>query len=88
MPVSRRQSTLSVGKAPADPASALSLCGEQVATTVANLFARNSVFVGTVFFGAFAFGITYDKVTTAWWDSHNRGKQWADIRDKYLQDQE
>lgn len=25
--------------------------------------------------GAFAFGIGYDKVTSAWWDNHNRGKQ-------------
>lgn len=29
--------------------------------------------VGTVFFGAFAFGIGYDTVTTAWWDRHNKG---------------
>ncbi|CEQ39864.1 SPOSA6832_01435 [Sporobolomyces salmonicolor] len=57
-----------------------------LASTFANVFSRNSVFVGTVFFGAFAFGIGYDKVTSAWWDSHNAGKQWKDIRHKYDQD--
>ncbi|BGP22685.1 Cytochrome b-c1 complex subunit 9, mitochondrial [Rhodotorula toruloides] len=66
-----------------------------LATSVANLFARNSVFVGTVFTGestslacskrAFAFGIVYDKVTSAWWDAHNAGKQWKDIRHKYVE---
>ncbi|BGP29930.1 Cytochrome b-c1 complex subunit 9, mitochondrial [Rhodotorula toruloides] len=65
------------------------------ATSVANLFARNSVFVGTVFTGksvhlsgAFAFGIVYDKVTSAWWDAHNAGKQWKDIRHKYVEQEE
>ncbi|CDR42807.1 RHTO0S07e04324g1_1 [Rhodotorula toruloides] len=59
-----------------------------LATSVANLFARNSVFVGTVFTGAFAFGIVYDKVTSAWWDAHNAGKQWKDIRHKYVEQEE
>ncbi|KAK4053799.1 qcr9 subunit 9 of the ubiquinol cytochrome-c reductase complex [Microbotryomycetes sp. JL201] len=36
--------------------------------------------------GAFAFGMGFDKVTTAWWDAHNKGKQWQDIRDKYATD--
>jgi hypothetical protein len=29
--------------------------------------------VGTVFFGAFAFGIGFDTVSQKLWDSHNRG---------------
>ena len=29
--------------------------------------------VGSVFFGAFAFGIGFDTATTAWWDKHNKG---------------
>lgn len=28
--------------------------------------------------GAFAFGIGFDKATTAWWDNHNYPKQWAE----------
>ncbi|SAM86251.1 probable QCR9-ubiquinol--cytochrome-c reductase subunit 9 [Ustilago bromivora] len=50
------------------------------------VFKRNSVYVASIFFGAFAFGIGYDLATTAWWDSHNKGKQWKDIRGKYLED--
>ncbi|KAJ1020234.1 hypothetical protein NDA18_005834 [Ustilago nuda] len=46
----------------------------------------HSISVGSIFFGAFAFGIGYDLATTAWWDSHNKGKQWKDIRGKYLED--
>ncbi|BGO97570.1 hypothetical protein RTBOTA2_001686 [Rhodotorula toruloides] len=38
--------------------------------------------------GAFAFGIVYDKVTSAWWDAHNAGKQWKDIRHKYVEQEE
>ncbi|KDN53177.1 putative QCR9-ubiquinol--cytochrome-c reductase subunit 9 [Tilletiaria anomala UBC 951] len=57
-----------------------------LSTTIYNtVFKRNSIFVGTVFFGAFAFGIGYDTATTAWWDNHNRGKQWHDIRDKFVE---
>jgi hypothetical protein len=26
----------------------------------------------------FAFSIGFDKATSAWWDNHNRGKQWAE----------
>lgn len=49
---------------------------------IAQLFSRNSVYVGSIFFGAFAFGLTYDMATSKFWDSHNKGKQWKDIRDK------
>ncbi|CBQ71407.1 probable QCR9-ubiquinol--cytochrome-c reductase subunit 9 [Sporisorium reilianum SRZ2] len=52
------------------------------------VFKRNSVYVGTIFFGAFAFGIGFDLATTAWWDAHNKGKQWKDIRGKYLENSE
>ncbi|KAK1927499.1 putative ubiquinol-cytochrome c reductase complex 7.3 kDa protein [Papiliotrema laurentii] len=48
-------------------------------------FKRNSVFVSTVFLSAFTFSIGFDLATSAWWDAHNRGKQWKDIRHKYLQ---
>ncbi|KAM0747527.1 hypothetical protein T439DRAFT_328767 [Meredithblackwellia eburnea MCA 4105] len=51
-----------------------------VASVLANVFSRNSVFVGSVFFGAFAFGIGFDTACSNWWDKHNKGKLWADIR--------
>lgn len=37
------------------------------------LFRRNSVFVPTIFLGAFAFSIGFDTATTKWWDAHNKG---------------
>ncbi|KAL4399008.1 Cytochrome b-c1 complex subunit 9, mitochondrial [Malassezia pachydermatis] len=45
---------------------------------------RNSIYVGSILAGAFGFGIAFDTLTEKWWDSHNRGMQWKDIRDKYV----
>ncbi|EDR14731.1 uncharacterized protein LACBIDRAFT_305710 [Laccaria bicolor S238N-H82] len=50
------------------------------------IFKRNSVFVTTVFAGAFAFGIGFDLGVTKFYDTWNKGKQWKDIRDKYVQE--
>ncbi|KAI9224642.1 cytochrome b-c1 complex subunit 9 [Blastocladiella britannica] len=47
------------------------------------LFRRNAVFVGALFVTAFAFEVAYDKATDGLWDSHNKGKQWKDIKDNY-----
>ncbi|KIM45838.1 hypothetical protein M413DRAFT_440885 [Hebeloma cylindrosporum] len=47
-------------------------------------FKRNSVFVGTVFAGAFVFGIGFDLGVTKFYDSWNKGKQWKDIRSRYV----
>ncbi|SHO79077.1 Similar to S.cerevisiae protein QCR9 (Subunit 9 of ubiquinol cytochrome-c reductase (Complex III)) [Malassezia sympodialis ATCC 42132] len=47
---------------------------------------RNSIYVGTIFAGAFGFGIAFDTLTEKWWDYHNKGKQWKDIRHKYVSD--
>ncbi|KAL0949552.1 hypothetical protein HGRIS_009600 [Hohenbuehelia grisea] len=46
---------------------------------------RNSVFVSTIFVGAFAFGIGFDMGVTAFYDRWNQGKQWKDIRHKYVE---
>ncbi|KAG8719552.1 hypothetical protein FRC08_002550 [Ceratobasidium sp. 394] len=51
-----------------------------------NAFARrNSVYVSTIFASAFAFSIGFDLATTAFWDNRNKGKQWKDIRSKYVE---
>ncbi|KAH9850093.1 ubiquinol-cytochrome C reductase UQCRX/QCR9-like protein [Lenzites betulinus] len=50
------------------------------------LVRRNSVFVPTIFAGAFAFSIGFDVGITSFWDSWNKGKQWKDIRGKYMED--
>ncbi|PWN25943.1 ubiquinol-cytochrome C reductase [Jaminaea rosea] len=51
-------------------------------TIYQTIFKRNSVFVGSIFFGAFAFGLGFDTATNKLWENHNKGKLWADIRDK------
>ncbi|MBW0462270.1 hypothetical protein O181_001985 [Austropuccinia psidii MF-1] len=45
-------------------------------------FKKNSVYVSTIFVGSFAFTIGFDQLTTMWWNNHNKGKLWSDIRDK------
>ncbi|PPQ69388.1 hypothetical protein CVT24_001657 [Panaeolus cyanescens] len=56
-------------------------------TTLYNtFFKRNSVFVGTVFAGAFAFGIGFDVGVTKFYDAWNKGKQWKDIRHNYVEE--
>ncbi|PUU73894.1 cytochrome b-c1 complex subunit 9, partial [Tuber borchii] len=50
------------------------------------IFRRNYVFVGSVFAGAFAFEILFDQGTDRIWDNINRGRQWKDIRAKYVEE--
>ncbi|KAG2158944.1 ubiquinol-cytochrome C reductase UQCRX/QCR9-like protein [Suillus bovinus] len=47
---------------------------------------RNSVFVTSIFAGAFAFNVGFDVAVTSFWDRWNQGKQWKDIRSKYVQE--
>ncbi|KAG2188579.1 hypothetical protein INT44_001334 [Umbelopsis vinacea] len=49
------------------------------------LVKKNSVFVATIFGSAFAFEVAFDTTSTKVWDSFNKGKQWKDIKDKYVQ---
>jgi len=51
------------------------------------LVKRNSVYVSTIFLGAFGFGIGLDLGVSTFWDRWNRGKQWKDIRDKYASEE-
>ncbi|KAF9490555.1 ubiquinol-cytochrome C reductase [Pleurotus eryngii] len=58
------------------------------ANTVYNaFFRRNSVYVSTIFAGAFAFGIGFDVAVTSFYDRWNAGKQWQDIRYKYVEEE-
>ncbi|KAM6495538.1 Cytochrome b-c1 complex subunit 9 [Amanita muscaria] len=56
-------------------------------TAYNTIFKRNSVFVTTTFLGAFAFGMGFDLAVTSFWDRWNRGKQWKDIRHRYIQEE-
>ncbi|SGZ57462.1 CIC11C00000001236 [Sungouiella intermedia] len=46
------------------------------------LFKRNSVYVATIFGGAFAFQAFFDTAVTRWYEYHNRGKLWKDLKAK------
>ncbi|CDK26192.1 unnamed protein product [Kuraishia capsulata CBS 1993] len=50
-------------------------------STIYNLvFKRNSVFVGSVFATAFAFQGFFDYGVTSWYEAHNKGKLWKDVK--------
>ncbi|KAF2834991.1 ubiquinol-cytochrome C reductase, partial [Patellaria atrata CBS 101060] len=49
---------------------------------------RNTVFLGTVFVSAFAFQMAFDTGVERIWDSLNRGRQWKDIKHKYMEQAE
>jgi len=41
--------------------------------------------LGVVFASAFAFQMAYDSSMNKVWDNINRGRQWKDIRSKYVE---
>ncbi|CCF57825.1 hypothetical protein KAFR_0D01780 [Kazachstania africana CBS 2517] len=43
-------------------------------------FKRNSVFVGTIFLSAFVFQSVFDSGVTKWFEHHNKGKLWKDVK--------
>ncbi|KAF2487292.1 ubiquinol-cytochrome C reductase [Neohortaea acidophila] len=45
---------------------------------------RNAVFLTTIFVGAFATEMVFDSGSNLIWDSINRGRQWKDIKHKYM----
>ncbi|KAJ3074417.1 hypothetical protein HDU98_011294 [Podochytrium sp. JEL0797] len=49
------------------------------------MFRRSSSFILTIFTGAFVTEIAFDEGTKAVWNSWNKGRQWQDIRSKYIQ---
>ncbi|KAI4865583.1 ubiquinol-cytochrome C reductase [Hypoxylon rubiginosum] len=51
------------------------------------LFRRNWQMLGAVFGGAFAFEMVYDTGMNKLWDNLNRGRQWKDIRSKYVEEE-
>ncbi|KAG4409630.1 hypothetical protein JTP64_000268 [Candida tropicalis] len=49
------------------------------------LLERNSIYVGTIFAGAFAFQGFFDVAINNWWDAHNKGKLWRDVKGKFIE---
>ncbi|KAI0879466.1 cytochrome b-c1 complex subunit 9 [Hypoxylon argillaceum] len=51
------------------------------------LFRRNYQMLGAVFVSAFAFEMAYDSGMNRVWDSINKGRQWKDIRSRYVEEE-
>ncbi|KAB8234969.1 UQCRX/QCR9 like ubiquinol-cytochrome C reductase family protein, partial [Aspergillus alliaceus] len=48
------------------------------------LFRRNAVYLSAIFASAFAFEIAFDSGSNRIWDTMNSGRQWKDIKHKFL----
>ncbi|KAI1468885.1 ubiquinol-cytochrome C reductase [Daldinia caldariorum] len=51
------------------------------------IFRTNWQMLGFVFTGAFAFEMLFDTGMNKLWDNLNRGRQWKDIRHRYVQEE-
>ncbi|KAF9243364.1 hypothetical protein DTO013E5_7897 [Penicillium roqueforti] len=45
---------------------------------------KNTVLLTTAFAGAFAFELTFDIASNKVWDTWNHGRQWKDIKHRYM----
>ncbi|CAI7618508.1 unnamed protein product [Penicillium glandicola] len=45
---------------------------------------KNTVLLTTAFAGAFAFELGFDITSNKIWDSWNQGRQWKDIKHRYV----
>ncbi|KFA64482.1 hypothetical protein S40285_01015 [Stachybotrys chlorohalonatus IBT 40285] len=52
------------------------------------LFRRNYVMLTAVFGAGFFFEMGFNSTMNKVWDMNNRGRQWKDIRHKYIQESE
>ncbi|EDO19021.1 hypothetical protein Kpol_2002p92 [Vanderwaltozyma polyspora DSM 70294] len=50
------------------------------ATIYRVFFKRNAVFVGTIFAAGFVFQPLFDSGITSWYEAHNKGKLWKDVK--------
>ncbi|KAM0514618.1 hypothetical protein ACHAPE_006614 [Trichoderma viride] len=49
------------------------------------LFRKNYTMLATIFAAGFAWEIGFNSTMDKIWDSNNRGRQWKDIRNKYVE---
>ncbi|KAG7421393.1 hypothetical protein ACKLNR_008018 [Fusarium oxysporum f. sp. zingiberi] len=54
-------------------------------TLYRSLFSTNYLMLATVFTAGFAWEIGFNNVMDKVWDNNNRGRQWKDIRHKFLE---
>ncbi|KAJ5217045.1 hypothetical protein N7468_010053 [Penicillium chermesinum] len=45
---------------------------------------KNAIFMTSIFAGAFAFEIAFDTTSNKIWDHWNAGRQWKDIKPRYM----
>ncbi|KAK9625379.1 qcr9 subunit 9 of the ubiquinol cytochrome-c reductase complex [Aspergillus fumigatus] len=57
-------------------------------STSMGLIRRNAVYLTTIFAGAFAFELAFDTASNKIWDAMNRGRQWKDIKHRYMNKEE
>lgn len=53
-----------------------------------SLFKSNYLMLATVFTAGFAWEVGFNNTMNKIWDSHNRGRQWKDIRHKFIEAEE
>ncbi|KAH7005358.1 cytochrome b-c1 complex subunit 9 [Fusarium venenatum] len=54
-------------------------------TLYRSLFSTNYLMLATVFSAGFAWEIGFNNVMDKVWDNNNRGRQWKDIRHKFIE---
>ncbi|KAK3058245.1 Cytochrome b-c1 complex subunit 9, mitochondrial [Extremus antarcticus] len=57
-------------------------------SSTSSIIKRNAVFLTTIFAGAFATNIVFNIGMDSMWDQINKGRQWKDIKQRYMGDQE
>ncbi|KXN71784.1 hypothetical protein CONCODRAFT_57089 [Conidiobolus coronatus NRRL 28638] len=55
-------------------------------TIYSTLFKRNSVFLVGIFSAAFAFELVFDRTADNLWNKMNKGKQWEDVKHRFVQE--
>ncbi|PHH89808.1 hypothetical protein CDD83_5214 [Cordyceps sp. RAO-2017] len=59
--------------------------GSQIYST---FFKKNYAMLAAVFGAGFAFEMGFNSSMNRFWDNHNRGRQWKDIRSRYVESAE
>jgi len=49
---------------------------------------KNATYLTVIFLGAFTFELGFEGATNGLWDSWNKGRQWKDIKHRYMQQEE
>ncbi|KAF2477861.1 ubiquinol-cytochrome C reductase [Lindgomyces ingoldianus] len=57
-----------------------------ISSSLYNIFLRrNTVMLGTVFAAAFGLQLAFDAGSDRIWDAINKGRQWKDIKHRYVE---